>query len=599
LADHKNLIQQKIIISFSLIGVVLIMGSFLILQLSIDSTFRQLETEQSLKDLNDVEQTIKQQLATVSYYNRDYAWWDETYRVMHDTSALEGYIERHFSYEQWPDVELAIDGMFMFDRGGAFVAGALFDYAQEKEISIQSTILQQLESQYSDFIVNIPEPDLATEITGFMNTPEGLMLIVSRPILNGDYAGESRGRFLTAHFLNAQRVEAIAHRASVELELLPISAMDAHAQPAFTDSNYVVNRIPLKDTHGATLAIIEIRTARDVSLAGARSILKAMGFLSLAIIFSIMVAWCLLRHWMVQPLLSLKKHVSKMRETENLAARYSARTKDEVGILADEIDFLALKLHTTQTQLTIARDEAESSSHVKSEFLATMSHELRTPLNGVIGMTDILLHSKLPEKQHRIAETVMKSGRLLHKLIEDILDFSKMNAGEIKLINADFSLKELLHEIDAITSDAAQKKGIDYQVFVEQKLPDNLIADRQHLKQVLLHLLDNAVKFTKEGEIALSINYSEYGTAEDKQPMNLIFSIRDTGVGIREEDLGSIFELFAQADSTATREFGGAGLGLSICKDLTEIMGGKITVSSVFGEGTEYLFTVPVTVRTS
>jgi signal transduction histidine kinase len=359
-----------------------------------------------------------------------------------------------------------------------------------------------------------------------------------------------------------------------------------------SSKSHIIKHLPLKDISGNTLTVVEIRTPRDISMAGGISIRNAMLFLSIAILVTIMLSWLALRQLMVQPLLSLKRHVSYMRETGDLTAGYHASVKDEVGTLADEIDFLAGNLDMSRTQLTLARDQAESASRAKSEFLAAMSHELRTPLNGVIGMADILMRSELTHQQQCFVEAVMSSGQSLLKLIDDILNFSNMSSGHMEISNVSFSVETLLQEVSAVASAAAQENGLRYQMLSDNKLPDTIVADRQRLKQVLLNLLDNAVKFTHSGEVVLSIDCLDRNDGDDSNALTLSFAVRDTGVGIEEENIGSIFDTFSQADGSTTREFGGSGLGLSISKGLVEMMGGGITVRSVYGEGSEFRFIV-------
>jgi signal transduction histidine kinase len=587
LADQENLIQRKIIISFLLIGVVLIAGSYFILQLSIDSTFRKLEEKQSRKEVADIEVAIEHLIENQTLFNRDYARWDDTYDAVVNPDVLPHYVERFLSYEQWTPYPGA-DGMLMFDADGAFVAGTLLDDTHEEELSIQKIILDELDSKFSGFTPDIAVRDLTTEISGLMQTPEGLLLLVSVPIRNSENNREPAGRFLVAHFLNAERFEAIARRARVELELLPaMSAASEHSS-----KSHIIKHLPLKDISGNTLTVVEIRTPRDISMAGGISIRNAMLFLSIAILVTIMLSWLALRQLMVQPLLSLKRHVSYMRETGDLTAGYHASVKDEVGTLADEIDFLAGNLDMSRTQLTLARDQAESASRAKSEFLAAMSHELRTPLNGVIGMADILMRSELTHQQQCFVEAVMSSGQSLLKLIDDILNFSNMSSGHMEISNVSFSVETLLQEVSAVASAAAQENGLRYQMLSDNKLPDTIVADRQRLKQVLLNLLDNAVKFTHSGEVVLSIDCLDRNDGDDSNALTLSFAVRDTGVGIEEENIGSIFDTFSQADGSTTREFGGSGLGLSISKGLVEMMGGGITVRSVYGEGSEFRFIV-------
>ncbi|MFK8048057.1 MAG: ATP-binding protein [Halioglobus sp.] len=597
--NQSNLIQKKIIASFCLIGAALVLGSYLILKLSIDSVFRSLESEQSAIDLNHVQIAIERQIKGLMTFNTDYASWDDTYEAMADHSLLPSYAKENLSYAQWPDSYLEVDGMLLFDTKGNYVIGTLFDPSSENELSVEAVVLGELATQHRDFTSDIPPQYKTSEMAGFVQTSQGLLLIISGPILNSNYEGTPRGRFLTLHFLNSERLETIGHRAGVRLRLLPLSASEVPQSDSSSEDHYVLKYHSIEDIHGTHLATIEVGTPTTITQVGSTSVRNALLFLSIAIIVAIAMAWQALRHLMVQPLLLLKRHVTDMRETQNLASRYSPRNLDEVGTLAEEINVLAAKLDGSQSRLKIALDDAETSSRVKSEFLATMSHEIRTPLNGVIGMTDLLHRTVLSTEQRNLTETVMSSAQILLSMIDDIFVITQVSSGRKAVSNTQFSLKALLHDVNATTIEAAKLRGIDYRVKLEHSIPDELVADHEALKIVLDKLLDNAVKFTKSGEVVLAVNRRESARVSATNTTMLEFSVRDTGVGIREEDLGNIFDLFSQADSSTTREYGGTGLGLCLSKDLVEMMGGEITVNSKLGEGSQFVITVPATYKAS
>ena len=349
--------------------------------------------------------------------------------------------------------------------------------------------------------------------------------------------------------------------------------------------------------HGKQVATLYMQSDLKLFYQRLQDYGRLVGIIMLAagLVAFVLSSW--LQRVIARPVLELVETARHVSSTRDFTVRALQTTEDEVGLLASEFNQMLDQIQQQDTELRDSKSKAEQATKAKSEFLANMSHEIRTPMNGIIGMTELALDTQLTDEQREYLQTVKDSADTLLALLNDILDFSKIEAGKLELDPVEFELRDDLERCLHTLAFRAHQKGLELAGHVLPDVPDRLIGDPVRLRQVIVNLVGNAIKFTHKGEIVVTVK------VESRTPNQAVLhcAVSDTGIGIPAEKQQMIFEAFTQADGSTTRKFGGTGLGLSISLQLVQMMGGRLWVESEPGKGSTFHFTVAlgVTVETA
>jgi signal transduction histidine kinase/CheY-like chemotaxis protein/HPt (histidine-containing phosphotransfer) domain-containing protein len=417
------------------------------------------------------------------------------------------------------------------------------------------------------------------------------------PSSGGDQRTASRGYLVTARRVSQDRLRDLAQSLQEDVHLRPAAAdaRDNTTRREIAAGDTVSTAFLVPNFFGRRSIELELRASRSF-LAGMERWIQRSMLIVLALSFGLLgLATLLVARLVVWPFRWLGGEFRRMRKDGRLTRLPPgpAPARDWT-LLIDQFNKLAEAREASERALALARDEALAATRAKSEFLANMSHEIRTPMNAIIGFSDLLRQSPLAPEQREYAELVQNSAEALLSLINEILDLSKVEAGRLVLEEIPFNLHRVMGETMMLFATRARERGLVLNTTIAPEVPRCVLGDPGRLRQVLINLLSNSLKFTQTGEIRLGVE------TVAGEPGLLRFRVTDTGIGIPPEKLGAIFEKFTQADTSTTRRFGGTGLGLTICRELVRLMQGVVSVESEPGRGSTFSFTarLPLTEAT-
>jgi signal transduction histidine kinase len=622
-------LYKKTLLVVFLILLAMLVVLYAVSQLILVPSFQQLEDQHIVQNLQRATNALETSINAFKSTALGWSKWDDVYKFVDDRN--QAFIDSNLSDTTFIDSDLDI--MIFINKSNEIIYEKAFDIQANHAVPVPESLHELIQPQG----LLVTHPTLSSEYGGILNLPEGTLITLSLPILTSQGEGPINGTIIWGRFLNDTRINHLSTAVNIPLTFFNYDEPTLSSEALNAEHNLTIDKsyfaIPknasiiagytrINDLYGKPVSLLQIELPRTIYAQGQTTLTYFMLVMVLiGLVFSFVTVIQLNRN-VLRWLSLLSAAVTQVRNTGKLQTPIKVPGNDEIAILGAGLQAMLEELDASRHQLEMvnaeleqrvqartadltkaiellqlevierqrAQEQALEASKLKTQILSNVSHDARTPLSAIMLYTESMqrgFYGPITEKQAARLDGIMASSKQLLNFITSLLDVAQLNNGSLKLTPSNISVPQLVRDIDLIMTPQIERKGLKLEIEVDPALPSTIVSDERRLKQIIINLFDNAIKFTEHGAITLRI--AKLGDAQ------FTLTIKDTGHGIPKEAQQRIFEAFWQVDGTMTRVNNrGVGLGLSIVKQLVELMGGTITVDSELGQGTAFIMHFPL-----